>query len=663
MRFLILFLLVSVIHLTRADNTYRKDSLLHLLSQTQDSPGKIKVYRNLADLCFETPEENVFLKKMYAEALKINDLDNQLSALQDLVQASIKNYQLDSAFHYMNLVQKSGDSEMVTDVYTYLQIRFLEREILDKNSQGMIEKELHASPNNEPDYLYARIKQNFVTGCYLAAQEKGEEAQPFLEEATTLSARLPFKNGYKYRTLCQWNLAHVYRFNGKGKEAVELIKQAIALLQTYYDTFYKNERPFFNINTRIIQNYSFILSSLDVLSPEEADDYLEQIQQYSRFSDNPWDKYNGFLATNNYYLYRKNYEKALQTNDSLIKYARLVVPYNLEGLYGISSQICEAMGNALQALHYLKLSYRLKDSLNTQKTQEKFNELQVKYNLDKLAYEKTQLEIANKRILLFCFAGLFFLVSGICFYLFYNLRKERQMKNKLHLLKERSEESEKMKTAFINSMCHEIRTPLNAILGFSDLLLDDEVDLEARKTFPGLIRQNGILLTSLIQDVLEVSNLDVSEEKLPCEPTDLTAICRQEIDRIKELGKPSIQYTLDIPEEKVIISTHAKYLSRVIEHLLSNANKFTQKGSIILSFRISPKGQTLFLSVTDTGCGIPPEKYELVFQRFSKLDTFTQGNGLGLYLCRLIVKRLNGEIQIDPTYTGGTRFLIRMPLK
>lgn len=353
----------------------------------------------------------------------------------------------------------------------------------------------------------------------------------------------------------------------------------------------------------------------------------------------------------------------MQTNDSLIKYARLVVPYNLEGLYGISSQICEAMGNAPQALHYLKLSYRLKDSLNTQKTQEKFNELQVKYNLDKLAYEKTQLEIANKRILLFCFAGLFFLVSGICFYLFYNLRKERQMKNKLHLLKERSEESEKMKTAFINSMCHEIRTPLNAILGFSDLILDDEVDLEARKTFPGLIRQNGILLTSLIQDVLEVSNLDVSEEKLLCEPTDLTAICRQEIDRIKELGKPSIQYTLDIPEEKVIISTHAKYLSRVIEHLLSNANKFTQKGSIILSFRISPKGQTLFLSVTDTGCGIPPEKYELVFQRFSKLDTFTQGNGLGLYLCRLIVKRLNGEIQIDPTYTGGTRFLIRMPLK
>lgn len=115
-------------------------------------------------------------------------------------------------------------------------------------------------------------------------------------------------------------------------------------------------------------------------------------------------------------------------------------------------------------------------------------------------------------------------------------------------------------------------------------------------------------------------------------------------------------------EENPIVSTNARYLRIVLEHLLENANKFTQQGHITLSCRAS--GKRLRISVTDTGKGIPAEKRETVFERFVKLDSFVQGGGLGLYLCRMIVTRLAGEIYIDPEYTqGGTRVTVELPIE
>ena len=159
--------------------------------------------------------------------------------------------------------------------------------------------------------------------------------------------------------------------------------------------------------------------------------------------------------------------------------------------------------------------------------------------------------------------------------------------------------------------------------------------------------------------MLEVANLDVSEDKLPCEPTDIRNICIQEIEKISP--KLGIKYQLDIAEDTLLITTNAAYLTMVIEHLLNNANKFTEKGFITLGYKVNHSNDQICISVADSGCGIPKEKQEEVFNRFSKLDTFVPGNGLGLYLCRLIVKRLDGEIKIDPDYPEGTRVIVNLP--
>lgn len=366
---------------------------------------------------------------------------------------------------------------------------------------------------------------------------------------------------------------------------------------------------------------------------------------------------------NNYSLLKEDYANALSTNDSLIKYTRKLNPSNIPGLFNISSQIYEEMGDYKNALKYHKMYQQAKDSLESSDLKGKLNELQVRYDVDKLNYEKSQLENKNRRIFLITLGFVLFLVTGICAYLYYDLKRERRMKKTLGILNQKAEESEKMKTAFINSMCHEIRTPLNAIVGFAGILTDMPIDdEEMKKEYNNMISLNAKLLTSLIDHLLVVANLDSSEELLPCERTNIKNVCKQEMIKAEQWAKPGIAYQLELPDEEIFISTNEQYLSLVIENLLNNANKFTESGSITLGIWLDKAQGRLRIDVTDTGRGIPLDKQEVVFQRFSKLDEYVQGNGLGLYLCRLIVKRLSGTIFVDPDYTNGARLIIYLPI-
>ena len=451
---------------------------------------------------------------------------------------------------------------------------------------------------------------------------------------------------------------------GKNKEAVKIMEQLINMVEQKYKNDYQKQRPFYNIDLYLLQYYSFMISSLPYLTLEQEKYYWKRIQEIGKSLTNDLDKYNYYLCANNYYSNNRterDFRKAIAANDSLIKFAETLAPQNLPGLYNINSMTYEAIKDYQNALKYLKISHLIQDSLSTEATHKQLNELQVKYDLNTLNNEKTMLEIKNKKTMLISLSILLIIVVLICTYLYFSWKKEKRMKMELKALHLKAQESEKMKQSFINSICHEIRTPLNAIVGFSDLIMNEEIDAEMRKEFPPEIQKNTVLLTSLINSMLEVANLDVSEEKLPCQPTDLKNICVHEMEQLKK--KEGIEYKLEITEESMIIPSNAQYLTQVIEHLLSNANKFTEKGQITLGYGVDKSKEKILIYVTDTGCGIPQEKHEEVFNRFSKLDTFIPGNGLGLYLCRLITKRLAGEIKIDPAYKEGIRMIVTLPIK
>lgn len=264
-------------------------------------------------------------------------------------------------------------------------------------------------------------------------------------------------------------------------------------------------------------------------------------------------------------------------------------------------------------------------------------------------------------MLLITLSIILLLTITACIYLYYNWKKEKLMKMKLFILHQKAGESERMKAEFINSMCHEIRTPLNSIVGFSEIILDEDCDDESKAEFRELIKTNAGVLTSLVDDMLVVANLDSSRELLPCEVVNVSDICREEFGKFEQRNRKPVKYVLNVPEEEVVCSTNAKHLSIVLENLLSNACKFTEEGCITLELLKSDSPDGIRIQISDTGCGIPLDKQEVVFERFSKLDSFTQGNGIGLFLSKIIISRLMGSIEIDSSYIGGTRFVIFLP--
>lgn len=208
-----------------------------------------------------------------------------------------------------------------------------------------------------------------------------------------------------------------------------------------------------------------------------------------------------------------------------------------------------------------------------------------------------------------------------------------------------------MKTAFINSMCHEIRTPLNAINGFSDLLLEGDHDHDTRREFREQIWASTTALTTLLENMLELSRLVSSEEPLPLAETDLGLLCAERLQIQRELSQnPSVEYVLKGGGRGTcVIPTNETYMTRVIDNLLQNAAKFTAAGSVTVCCDKDDRTRKLRIRVTDTGIGIAPDKQEWVFDRFTKVDSFKPGSGIGLYLCRLIVTRLGVQSAYAPT--------------
>ncbi|MEZ7873486.1 MAG: HAMP domain-containing sensor histidine kinase [Bacteroidales bacterium] len=244
-----------------------------------------------------------------------------------------------------------------------------------------------------------------------------------------------------------------------------------------------------------------------------------------------------------------------------------------------------------------------------------------------------------------------------------NLRRILE-KNEKEILdaKERAEEGDKLKSAFLANMSHEIRTPLNAIVGFSQLMSEDSCAKEDRISYSSVIAQNSEMLLTLISDILDISKMDTGKFELDIREVNLDELCNRVFQTTIHLKKEGVEYKCKHHQGEVLLKTDLHRISQVLINLITNANKFTEKGSITLGYELRPeKGDVLF-TITDTGRGIPPEKHSRLFARFEKLDEYTQGAGLGLAISKQIVTRLGGKIWIDPDYTNGARFCFTHPL-
>lgn len=249
-------------------------------------------------------------------------------------------------------------------------------------------------------------------------------------------------------------------------------------------------------------------------------------------------------------------------------------------------------------------------------------------------------------------------ILGVC----QSIQRYKSTEEELTAARDKALEADKLKSAFLANMSHEIRTPLNAIVGFSDLLSDTSAFApEEVAQFIDTINTNCGLLLALINDILDLSRIESGSMDFQFASHNLLLILRNVYDS-QRLNMPlGVELVFSVPEgDKKYLVTDNVRLQQVVNNLINNAAKFTTSGSITFGFEeVEPGYTTLF--VEDTGKGISEEGLRHIFERFYKVDNFTQGAGLGLSICQTIVGRLKGTISVTSQEGKGTRFSVRIP--
>ena len=352
--------------------------------------------------------------------------------------------------------------------------------------------------------------------------------------------------------------------------------------------------------------------------------------------------YNDFLQTEYARINHNIYKEALlEKADLLVKMG------NKEEAYGQYGKV----------FSYIKTSFE-------KNYPKEIDRLCTRFQADQLAYQNERDRIVSMR---FYLAGIIVSVLFLIFLLVLGWKKIFRLKHsqmRQEAMKEKAVQAIQRKNMFLSNMSHEVRTPLNAIVGFSAVLTDEDesFDDESRREFSEIIKVNSFQLLKLINDILDFSDFENDNITFNIRTHDAVKLCNEVVETVMASRKLEVEMRFDTDLSVLMLDTDDARLRQVLINLLVNAAKFTEQGSIVLELKMADADTALF-SVTDTGCGIPPEKLHLIFERFEKLNDFVQGSGLGLSICQLIVKYMNGKLWVDSGYTRGARFCFTHPLK
>ena len=352
--------------------------------------------------------------------------------------------------------------------------------------------------------------------------------------------------------------------------------------------------------------------------------------------------YNDFLQTEYARINHNIYKEALlEKADLLVKMG------NKEEAYGQYGKV----------FSYIKTSFE-------KNYPKEIDRLCTRFQADQLAYQNERDRIVSMR---FYLAGIIVSVLFLIFLLVLGWKKIFRLKHsqmRQEAMKEKAVQAIQRKNMFLSNMSHEVRTPLNAIVGFSAVLTDEDesFDDESRREFSEIIKVNSFQLLKLINDILDFSDFENDNITFNIRTHDAVKLCNEVVETVMASRKLEVEMRFDTDLSVLMLDTDDARLRQVLINLLVNAAKITEQGSIVLELKMADAGTALF-SVTDTGCGIPPEKQHLIFERFEKLNDFVQGSGLGLSICQLIVKYMNGKLWVDSGYTRGARFCFTHPLK
>ena len=242
----------------------------------------------------------------------------------------------------------------------------------------------------------------------------------------------------------------------------------------------------------------------------------------------------------------------------------------------------------------------------------------------------------------------------------YDITELKRTEEMLVKARDKAEASDRLKSAFLANMSHEIRTPLNAIVGFSSLLTSTENAAE-KELYNSLIGHNNKLLLNLINDVIDLSKIESGYLELRLDWVNLTELLDESVAEYAHQVPSGVELLTNYPAHDSLVELDSLRIKQILSNFLSNALKNTTTGHVEVFYEVDH--QSVRIGVKDTGRGIPQNMLEKIFERFEKLDSFAQGAGLGLPICKLIVEKMNGRILVDSQLGIGTTFIIELPCR
>lgn len=669
-----------------ANNATTKDELTTSLKSTSSTQQKLEILTNLMDISRQE-EQLKYAKELYKEALDKNDDYYKEVALTEILRFYINNDIKDSTSIYMDKAKQDLKGKARDFLLTYMQTIIDVRVVYyteGEDRKKLIEQYQLKLETDKKLSTLEKMSINYVLGmAYSNRIEPGKEEEMQInlrkrfKAVIDLSENIPLQYSYLFR-LNTFNLLILY--TSIPSDQAKYALRYLDMQKEYAATKEMQKRPYVT-KRHLLNAYSMLAFSAPTLGKDMAAHFYQYFMELNRIY--PEDaafsaEYDRYFTSLNYFRSIGDFHKATLYCDSVIHYFRHG-DFKMDLSDNVISTLKEKI-DLLDSLHLYKEAYEahkeyvvLLDSTRLKNMKEKLEDLEIKKQVDELVIEKKTLEInlQKSRSQLYSFLALFILAISFAIFVAFRLWKINLLYKKLQesnrqviLASEKAQESERMKNAFIKNMCHEVRTPLNAINGFSNLITTEDITLEEKQEFSKIIFEKCNHITSMMNSVLEIAQLDSSKDDLSLSSVNIHHLCSSEMEQIKRLHmKSEIEYRIEGDNKEDLVYTNPSHFSLILAHLLNNANKFTEKGNITLSYKADNENNRMIINITDTGCGISADKREWIFERFTKADDFVPGSGLGLYLCRQIALRMKGKICVDPDYITGLRIILTLPIK
>lgn len=362
-----------------------------------------------------------------------------------------------------------------------------------------------------------------------------------------------------------------------------------------------------------------------------------------------------------YSIFIKDYDRALTFVDTLLSIVSSEKK-NTQILLMLAKKadILLQKGEGVKSAKTYQIYTHLKDSLMSAEFYADLAMLRNQHDVDKLelANKKMELDASHLRANLLTMGGGLAILMIICCFLGYISYSRHRYGLRLERAKEKAEEADRLKSAFLANMNHEIRTPLNAIVGFSQVLVDEE-DRETRLEFSNIIQSNNELLQRLIGDVLDLSKIESNSMPLIYKELDIRLLMKEIYSMILLRMPSGIELRLN-DCEALVMEADKNRLTQILTNLLTNSIKHTEKGFIRFGYKRTAASVEFF--VEDSGEGIPRDKIDSIFSRFVQLDSWSKGVGLGLAICRGLVEQMGGKIWVTSELGKGSIFYVTLPL-